>query len=135
MLDGTTNTSKNPAIKKSSDGERSSFPLSPAPSQVLPPIGCKLFLVRTTHWALEHARVEELAKKRDVSMAQIGLAWTLTKEGSLEFPFLSGIRVHTLTYFCFCNTVVAAPIIGTTSLDKLKDLISKTVCFVHLRVQ
>ncbi|KAI9443383.1 Aldo/keto reductase [Lactarius indigo] len=44
-------------------------------------------------------RVEEIAKKRGASMAQISLAWTLTKE------------------------VVSAPIIGTTSLDKLKDLI------------
>ncbi|KAH9975618.1 NADP-dependent oxidoreductase domain-containing protein [Russula compacta] len=44
-------------------------------------------------------RVEELAKKHGVSMAQIALAWTLTKE------------------------VVTAPIIGTTSLDQLKDLI------------
>jgi len=45
-------------------------------------------------------RVEELAKKRNVSMAQVALAWTLTKEA------------------------VSAPIIGTTSLDKLKDLIN-----------
>lgn len=44
-------------------------------------------------------RVEEIAKKRGASMAQISLAWTLTKE------------------------VVSAPIVGTTSLDKLKDLI------------
>jgi aryl-alcohol dehydrogenase-like predicted oxidoreductase len=43
--------------------------------------------------------VEEIANKRGVSMAQISLAWVLTKE------------------------VVTAPIIGTTSLDKLKDLI------------
>jgi aryl-alcohol dehydrogenase-like predicted oxidoreductase len=45
-------------------------------------------------------RVEEIAKKRGASMAQISLAWVLTKE------------------------VVTAPIIGTTSLDKLKDLIN-----------
>jgi len=44
-------------------------------------------------------RVEELAKKRGVSMAQLSLAWTLTKD------------------------IVTAPIIGTTSLDKLKELI------------
>jgi aryl-alcohol dehydrogenase-like predicted oxidoreductase len=44
-------------------------------------------------------RVEELAKKRNLSMAQISLAWTLSKE------------------------VVTAPIIGSTSLDKLKELI------------
>jgi aryl-alcohol dehydrogenase-like predicted oxidoreductase len=45
-------------------------------------------------------RTEELAKKKGVSMAQIALAWTLHKDG------------------------VAAPIVGTTSLDNLKDLIA-----------
>ncbi|KAI0051426.1 Aldo/keto reductase [Auriscalpium vulgare] len=44
-------------------------------------------------------RVEEIAKKLGVSMAQVALAWTFTKDA------------------------VSAPIIGTTSLDKLKDLI------------
>ncbi|KAH9980101.1 Aldo/keto reductase [Lactifluus volemus] len=45
-------------------------------------------------------RVEQVAKKRGASMAQIALAWTLTKE------------------------VVSAPIVGTTSLDKLEEIIS-----------
>ncbi len=44
-------------------------------------------------------RIEEIAKKRDVSMAQIGVAWVLSKEG------------------------VTAPIVGTTNLDNLKDII------------
>lgn len=43
--------------------------------------------------------VEELAKKKGVSMAQIALAWLMNKEE------------------------VTAPIVGTTSLDKLKELI------------
>ena len=43
------------------------------------------------------ARVEELAKKKGVSMAQISLAWIFTK--------------------------VTAPIVGTTSIEKLADLI------------
>lgn len=43
--------------------------------------------------------VEEIAKKRSASMAQISLAWILTKD------------------------VVSAPVVGATSLDKLKDLI------------
>ncbi|KAI9451389.1 Aldo/keto reductase [Russula earlei] len=47
-------------------------------------------------------RVEAIAKKHDVSMAQVGLAWILTKD------------------------VVTAPIIGTTSVDKLNDLINAT---------
>ncbi|KAI0260235.1 Aldo/keto reductase [Gloeopeniophorella convolvens] len=45
-------------------------------------------------------RVEEIAKKHSVSMAQVSLAWTWSKD------------------------VVSAPIVGTTSLDKLKDLIA-----------
>jgi len=44
-------------------------------------------------------RLEEVAKKKGASMAQIALAWTMQKEG------------------------VTAPIIGSTSLDNLKDLI------------
>ncbi|KAJ7670058.1 aryl-alcohol dehydrogenase [Mycena polygramma] len=44
-------------------------------------------------------RVEELAKKRGVSMAQIGLAWSMSRE------------------------CVSAPVIGTTSLENLKDLL------------
>ncbi|KIM40267.1 hypothetical protein M413DRAFT_446440 [Hebeloma cylindrosporum] len=46
------------------------------------------------------ARVEEIAKKRGVSMAQIGIAWILSKEG------------------------VSAPIVGTTSLKNLEDIIA-----------
>ncbi|KAJ3557517.1 hypothetical protein NM688_g1431 [Phlebia brevispora] len=44
-------------------------------------------------------RVEELAKKRGVSMAQIAIAWTLSKDG------------------------VTAPIVGTTNLENLKDVL------------
>ncbi|TFY76831.1 hypothetical protein EWM64_g7179 [Hericium alpestre] len=44
-------------------------------------------------------RVEEIAKKKGVSMAQVSLAWILNKD------------------------VVSAPIIGTTSLEKLHDLV------------
>ena len=43
--------------------------------------------------------MEELAKKKGVSMAQIALAWILAKDG------------------------VTAPIVGTTSLENLKELI------------
>lgn len=45
-------------------------------------------------------KIEEIAKARNVSMAQVALAWSLSK------PFVS------------------APIIGTTSLEKLDDLIA-----------
>jgi len=44
-------------------------------------------------------RVQEVAKKHNVSLAQVALAWSLSKD------------------------FVSAPIIGTTSLDKLNDLI------------
>ncbi|KAI0365118.1 aldo/keto reductase [Pilatotrama ljubarskyi] len=45
-------------------------------------------------------RVEELANKKGVSMAQIAIAWILAKDG------------------------VTAPIVGTTSLDNLKDILA-----------
>jgi aryl-alcohol dehydrogenase-like predicted oxidoreductase len=45
-------------------------------------------------------KVQEIAEKRGISMAQVALAWSLSK------PFVS------------------APIVGTTSLDKLSDLIA-----------
>ncbi|KAJ6582382.1 aryl-alcohol dehydrogenase, partial [Mycena capillaripes] len=51
-------------------------------------------------------RVEEVAKKRGVSMAQVALAWSLGKEG------------------------VTSPIIGTTSIQKIIDCISA----VHLQL-
>ncbi|GBE77484.1 Versiconal hemiacetal acetate reductase [Sparassis crispa] len=44
-------------------------------------------------------RVEEVAKKKGISMAQVAIAWCLAKDG------------------------VSAPIVGTTSLDNLKDII------------
>ncbi|WWC61463.1 uncharacterized protein I303_104047 [Kwoniella dejecticola CBS 10117] len=44
-------------------------------------------------------RVEEIAKKKGVSMAQVALAWSIS------------------------NDFITAPIIGTTSIDKLKELI------------
>ncbi|KAJ7129208.1 Aldo/keto reductase [Mycena epipterygia] len=45
-------------------------------------------------------RVEEIAKKRGISMAQVSIAWALSKEG------------------------VSAPIVGTTSLTNLADIIA-----------
>ncbi|KAG9315332.1 aryl-alcohol dehydrogenase [Chiua virens] len=45
-------------------------------------------------------RVEEVAKKKGVSMAQVAIAWILTKDG------------------------VTAPIVGTTSLANLEDIIA-----------
>jgi len=45
-------------------------------------------------------RVEKIAEARGISMAQVGLAWILSKD------------------------VVSAPLIGTTSLDNLKDIIA-----------
>lgn len=47
-------------------------------------------------------RVEEVAKKKGVSMAQIAIAWSLSKSEDLG---------------------IAAPIVGTTSLKNLEDII------------
>lgn len=44
--------------------------------------------------------VEEVAKRKEISMTQVALAWLMTKDP------------------------VAAPIVGTTSLEHLDDMIS-----------
>ena len=51
-------------------------------------------------------RVEEVAKKLNITMAQVAIAWSLSHDG------------------------VTAPIVGTTSLDNLKDIIGAKVA-VH----
>ncbi|KAI0365123.1 Aldo/keto reductase [Pilatotrama ljubarskyi] len=58
-----------------------------------------LFAFNTSSLADIVGRVEELAKKKGVSMAQISTAWILSKPG------------------------VTAPIIGTTSLKNLEDIL------------
>ncbi|KAI0789324.1 Aldo/keto reductase [Abortiporus biennis] len=52
------------------------------------------------------ARVEEISKKKGISMAQVSLAWSMAKDG------------------------VSAPIVGTTNLDNLKDIIGS----VHVKL-
>jgi aryl-alcohol dehydrogenase-like predicted oxidoreductase len=48
------------------------------------------------------ARVQGIAEKRGVSMAQVALAWSLSKD------------------------FISAPIVGTTKLEQLKDMIEGT---------
>jgi len=52
---------------------------------------------------LNFNRIEEIAKKRGISMAQVALAWSLSKD------------------------FISAPIVGTTSLQNLEDLIGKSM--------
>lgn len=60
------------------------------------------YLPLTTEKLLTYAcRIEKIAKEREISMAQVSLAWSLSKD------FMS------------------APIVGTTSLDKLKDCVGE----------
>ncbi|KAF5346739.1 hypothetical protein D9756_010441 [Leucocoprinus leucothites] len=56
-------------------------------------------------------RVEEIAKKRGISMGQVSLAWLLSKDVANDEPG---------------DTEVAAPIVGTTSLKNLEDIIGAT---------
>ncbi|KAI0789323.1 NADP-dependent oxidoreductase domain-containing protein [Abortiporus biennis] len=51
-------------------------------------------------------RVEEIAKKRGISMAQVSLAWSMSKD------------------------VITAPVVGTTNLNNLKDIIES----VHVKL-
>ena len=60
-----------------------------------------LLKIHTHACSLLRARIEELAKKKGVSMAQIAMAWVMAKPG------------------------VTAPVIGTTSLEKLEDILGK----------
>ena len=71
---------------------------------------------------LNSTSVEEIAKKRGASMAQISLAWILTKEGSYV-PFVE--RKYRPCVNPSVHAAVSAPIVGTTSLDKLKELIGR----------
>ncbi|KAJ6596994.1 aryl-alcohol dehydrogenase [Mycena vulgaris] len=57
-------------------------------------------IFRCTSTPLNASRVEELSKKKGVSMAQLALAWVMAKDG------------------------VSAPIVGSTSLDNLRELIA-----------
>jgi aryl-alcohol dehydrogenase-like predicted oxidoreductase len=54
--------------------------------------------------------VEEIAKKKNVSMSQIALAWLMAKDP------------------------VAAPIVGTTKMENLMDVISVYRCLLHILV-
>ena len=64
-------------------------------------IGAFQLLVPSNFWSLIRniLSVEELAKKKNVSMAQISIAWLLQQDP------------------------VAAPIVGTTSLENLHDIL------------
>jgi len=57
---------------------------------------------------IHYARVEELAKKKGVSMSQIALAWLMAKDP------------------------VAAPIVGTTKSENLTDLIGMPLPFTRI---
>lgn len=66
--------------------------------------------------------VEEIAKKKGISMAQVAVAWSLGKEGECT--------ALTVQIVLFSNSAigVSAPIVGTTSLKNLEDLLGS-----HLR--
>lgn len=64
-------------------------------------------------------RVEEVAKKRGISMAQVAIAWTLSKEGG----FIHMMTTATLSDWLKRFTVVSAPIVGATTVKNLEDII------------
>lgn len=61
-------------------------------------------------------RIEEIAKKRGVSMAQVNIAWLLSKDGT--FPLFFSLLIDLTAV-----AGVSAPIVGTTSLKNLEDII------------
>ena len=49
-------------------------------------------------------RVEEIAKKRDISMAQVALAWILSKDGRLFYSQeATELSVHSSCYGANCG--------------------------------
>lgn len=64
-------------------------------------------------------RVEEIAKKKQASMAQIAIAWMLSKDG--VFSIAKFIKTYADGRSVLL--VVAAPIVGTTSIENLKDIV------------
>lgn len=62
--------------------------------------------------------VEELAANKGISMAQVALAWCINKPGSYTFMSCHVMRS------CL-HSGVAAAVVGTTSLQNLKDVIGK----------
>lgn len=67
-------------------------------------------------------------------MAQVALAWTSGKDGLLLTHYSSGCMAHVqLDQKTFMLTGVTAPIVGTTSIENLMDLISAfLLSFPHL---
>jgi versiconal hemiacetal acetate reductase len=60
-------------------------------------------------------RVEEIAKKRGVSMAQVATAWVLSKEGR---SFLDP------NWDWSWRVAVTAPIVGLNSEERIKDMVA-----------
>jgi aryl-alcohol dehydrogenase-like predicted oxidoreductase len=60
-------------------------------------------------------RVEEIAKKRGVSMAQVATAWVLSKEGT---SFLVP------NWDWSWRVAVTAPIVGLNSEERIKDMVA-----------
>jgi aryl-alcohol dehydrogenase-like predicted oxidoreductase len=59
--------------------------------------------------------VESVAKKMNISMAQVATAWSLSKEGRT----ILDLRLFSLNL----GAGVTAPIVGTTSVQNLEELI------------
>jgi aryl-alcohol dehydrogenase-like predicted oxidoreductase len=68
-----------------------------------------------TNRACFFPRVEEIAKKREISMAQVSIAWSLSKEG--------GVISSESASVLFIIEGISAPIVGTTSIANLADAI------------
>jgi len=58
-------------------------------------------------------RVESIANKRGISMAQVSTAWLLSKDGIL-WPFANNLLIEAVT----------APIVGLNSVDRMRDMVA-----------
>lgn len=70
----------------------------------------------------EFISIERIAKERNISMAQVSLAWVLNRPGVYWHPTWRSFTRH-LTI----SAGVSASIVGTTSLQSFSDLIGNVI--------
>ncbi len=87
-------------VRNAKDGHQDTMGRAPLRSSKGKPLDGPSPLIATWMLMVTHLRrVEEIAKKRGINMAQVAVAWTLAKDA------------------------VTAPIVGSTKLQNLEDII------------
>ena len=77
-------------------------------------------------------RVEKIAKAKGISMAQLSLAWVMSRKGIFFFSFLLLLSFPPSKKKKKKIQGVSAPVIGSTSLENLYDLLGMRFYFNSL---